>query len=154
MMFSPQQHTEHFVISNVIYKNGEKTENRNPFFHSAATRFKKMRSSKIAKLVNAPAIHNQKIIVRSFQIPPAAHRAHRGFAPAASSGLVFPPAAPTEPSQVLCLVRACLPPSSTQSTLSFNGIYKNREKTEVGYSFFTQLHIVSKKKCGFRKLRI
>ena len=28
----PQQHTEHFVISNVIYQNGEKMKIRNPFF--------------------------------------------------------------------------------------------------------------------------
>ena len=52
---------EHFVISNVIYKNVDKTKIRNPFFHSAAHRFKKMRFSKIANLVNAPAIHNPKI---------------------------------------------------------------------------------------------
>ena len=32
---------EDFVISNLIYKNGEKTEIRNPFFHSVAARFKK-----------------------------------------------------------------------------------------------------------------
>ena len=36
-----------------------------------------MRFSKIVNLLNAPAIHNQKIVVRTFQIPPAAaHRAH------------------------------------------------------------------------------
>ena len=35
-----------------------------------------MRFLKIANLVNAPAVHNQKINVRTFQCPPAAHRAH------------------------------------------------------------------------------
>ena len=96
-----------------------------------------MRCPKIAKLVNAPAIHHQKIVVSLFQILPAAHRAHTEALPQQPRpGLFSPPAAPTEPSQVLCLVRACLPPSSTQSTLSFNGVYKNREKTEVSYSFF------------------
>ena len=43
--------------------------------HSAAPRFKKMRFSKFVNSVNALAIHNQQIVVRAFQIPPAAHRA-------------------------------------------------------------------------------
>ena len=66
-------------------------------FHLAASRFKKKRFSKIANLGNAPAIHNQNIIVKIFQSPPADHQL------------------PTEPTQSLCPVRACLAPISPQS---------------------------------------
>ena len=59
---------------------------------------------------------------------------------------LFSPQQPTEPQQSLCPVRACFPPSSPQSTLLFNGIYKNREKKRKSVIlFFTQLHLVSKK---------
>ena len=71
-----------------------------------------MRFSKIANLGNAPAIHNQKIVVKTCQSPPADHQQ------------------PTEPTQSLCPVRACLAPISPQSTLLFNVIYQNSEKTK------------------------
>ena len=116
---------------NVIYQNREKKRKSVEInFTLAASRFKKMRFSKIANLGNAPAIHNQNIIVKICHSPPAAHQQ------------------PTEPTQSLCPVRACLAPIrpqrthmvlapsefvfpsiSPQSTLLFNVIYQNREKT-------------------------
>ena len=59
--------------------------------------FKKMRFSTIANLGNAPAIHNQNIVVKTCQSPPAAHQQ------------------PTEPTQSLCPIRACVAPISPQS---------------------------------------
>ena len=55
-----EQPTEHFVIQWYISKPWKKNEIGWFFFHLAASRLKKMRFSKIANLVNAPAIHNQK----------------------------------------------------------------------------------------------
>ena len=117
-----------------------------------------MRFSKIANLGNAPAIHNQNIVVKTCQSPPAAH--HQ----------------PTEPTQSLCPVRAwvapirpqslhmvfappeivSLPPISPQSTLLFNVIYQNREKKRKSVEFFHLAASRFKKKavfknCKFRK---
>ena len=87
------------LLFNVIYKNREKkTKSVKINFTLAASRFKKMRFSKIANLRNAPAIHNKSIIVKICQSPPAAHQQ------------------PTEPTQSVCPVRACLAPISPQSS--------------------------------------
>ena len=97
-LFSPQQHTERFVISNVIYKSGEKKRKFVIlFFTQLHLVSKKMRFSKIAKLVNAPAIHDQHIVVKLFQILPAAHRAQ------------------TESLCTNSLLRACFSPSCPQT---------------------------------------
>ena len=103
-----------------------------------------MRFSTIANLGNAPAIHNQNIVVKTCQSPAAAHQQ------------------PTEPTQSLWPVRACLapispqrphmvfappelvsPPISPQSTLLFDVIYQNREKSKSAEKI-TWLRLVSK----------
>ena len=118
--------------------------------------FKKMRFSTIANLGNAPAIHNQNIVVKTCQSPPAAHQQ------------------PTEPTQSLCPIRACVapispqsfhmvfappeiafpPPISPQSTLLFNVIYQNREKKRNRLIFVSLGCVSFQKKCGFQKLQI
>jgi hypothetical protein len=84
--------------SMLYIKTVKKTKSVKINFTLAASRFKKMRFSKIANLGNAPAIHNQNIIVKICQSPPAAHQQ------------------PTEPTQSVCPVRACLAPISPQSS--------------------------------------
>ena len=82
-------------VHTVYVKTVEKNGNLLSRFSLGCTSFqKKMRFSKIANLLNAPAIHNQKIIVRTFQIPPAvvAHRTHTE--PLPRQGLFYPQ--PTE----------------------------------------------------------
>ena len=86
------------LLFNVIYQSREKkTKSVEKNFTWLRLVKKKMRFSKIANLGNAPAIDNQYIIVKIFQSPPADHQL------------------PTEPTQSLCPVRACLAPISPQS---------------------------------------
>ena len=142
--FAPHQPTHHFVIQCYIPKPWKKTKSVETNFTWLRLVSKKRRLSKIANLGNAPAIHNQNIVVKTCQSPPAAH--HQ----------------PTEPTQSLCPVRACvvpirpqslhmvfappeivsLPPISPQSTLLFNVIYQNREKRKSVEKHFTWLRLV------------
>ena len=85
------------LLFNVIYQRREKKGNLLKSVSLGCVSFKKKRFSKIANLGNAPAIDNQYIIVKIFQSPPADHQL------------------PTEPTQSLCPVRACLAPISPQS---------------------------------------
>ena len=144
------------LLFNVIYQNREKkTKSVETNFTWLRLVLKKMRFSKIANLVNAPAIHNQEIVARTFQSPPAAHQQ------------------PTEPTQSLCPVRACLAPIIQQSphmvftpsklifspsahrVLCYSMLYiktvkkkRNRLKQiSLGCGSF-------EKKCGFQKLQI
>ena len=150
---SPPSNTQSTLLFPMLYiKTEKKRKFVILFFTQLQLVSKKNRFSTIAKLVNAPAIHNQKIVVRLFQVPPASHRAQtEPLHQKPPQGLVFTQL-PTDPPIIICLVRACLPPSSTQSTLSFNGIYKNSEKRKFVILFFAHLQLVSKK-CGFRKLQ-
>ena len=93
----PHQHTEHFVIQCYISKPWKKRKSVEKKFTWLRLVLKKKRFSKFANLGNAPAIDNQYIIVKIFQSPPADHQL------------------PTEPTQSLCPVRACLAPISPQS---------------------------------------
>ena len=84
------------LLFNVIYQNREKkTKSVETNFTWLRLVLKKMRFSKIANLVNAPAIHNQDIVARTFQSPPADHRAHTE--PLSRQDLFFPQQ-PTSPS--------------------------------------------------------
>ena len=99
-----------------------------------------MRFSKIANLLNAPAIHNQTIIVKTFQLPPAvAYRTHTEPLPRQARACFIPsPQRPHRP------VRACHPPSSaTEHLVLQRFIYKPRNGESV-ISIFIQLQFVSK----------
>ena len=67
----------------------------------------------------------------------------------------FSPQQPAELPQCLCTVRACFPSSIPQSTLLFNGIYQNREKTKSIKKHFAWLRLVLKnavfENCEFSK---
>ena len=63
------------LLFNGVYKNRSKKGNRLSRCSLSCASFQKMRFSKFVNLVNALAIHSQQIVVRAFQIPPAAHRA-------------------------------------------------------------------------------
>ena len=133
----------------VYIKTVKKNGNRLSFFFTQLHLVsKKMRFSKIANLLNAPAIHNQKIIVRAFQLPPAvAYRTHTEPLPRQARSCFIPsPQRPHRP------VRACFPPAVPQSTLLFNGVYNNSEKRESVISISIQVQLV--KKNGYRKLQI
>ena len=135
-LFFPQQHTEHFVIQWYIEKPWNKRKSVILFSLSCTSLQTKMRFSKIANLVNAPAIHNQKIVVRTFQIPPAAHRAHTEPLRQQPRQGLFSPQQPTEPPQSLCPDRGCFSPAAHRA-LCYPMVYiKTVKKTEIGYPFF------------------
>ena len=116
-----------------IYKNREKKRKSVIlFFTQLHLVSKKMRFSKIANLLNAPAIHNQKIIVKTFQLPPAvAYRTHTEPLPRQARACFIPsPQRPHRP------VRACHPPSSaTEHFVIQRFIYKPR-KWRISYLDF------------------
>ena len=144
------------LLFNVIYQNREKkTKSAETNFTWLRLVLKKMRFSKIANLGNAPAIHNQKIVVKTCQRPPADHQQ------------------PTEPTQSLCPVRACLAPISPQSphmvfassklvfnlsahrALCYSMLYIKTVEKKRNRLKQNSLGCVSfKKKCGFQKLQI
>ena len=74
LIFPPAAHRA--LCYSMVYIKTVKNGNR-LFVSLSCTSFRnKCSFRKIANLVNALAIHDQQIVVKTFQMPPAAHRAH------------------------------------------------------------------------------
>ena len=106
------------------------------FFHSAAPCLKNA-IFEICKLDKRVRNTQPQNCFKIFQIPRT-----QSLGPSSLGRVVFTPAAHRAPTESLPPTKTCCPSSSPQSTLLFNGIYQNREKTKSVKKHFTWLRLV------------
>ena len=132
-----------------IYIKTEKNGN-SYFFTQLHLVSKKMRFSKIANLANAPAIHNLKMVLKTFQIPSTQSLC--------SSSLVracFPSSSQQSPHTVFASSEPVLPPAAHRALCYFQCyISKRRKKRKFVIVFFVQLQLVSKKNAVLENCKI